>query len=108
MEERARNLREQVRRLGGEFKSAQQKLADYEKRCLHKHEETVYDPIIHLAFHFSGDPPGTMGVDRQLPMDFPETREDRWRRECKKCGLVEYTNRTENEIKKIPNFGGRM
>ena len=60
------------------------------------HEWSVeYDPIIRRGYHFPGDPPNTMGVDRQLPYDVPETRTPRWIRTCKRCGVCQETSKTE-------------
>lgn len=72
--------------------------------CQHKWGAVVYDPIVTQAYTLPGDPPGTMGVDRQLPCYVPRREEARWKRECSECGEVEYTFNTQDKVEKIPVF----
>ena len=74
------------------------------RSCRHDYTKTKYDPIVTPGHYFPGDPEGTMGIDRQLPMHIPEERKDRWSRECNKCGEVEYTTRVNEEIIKTPKW----
>ncbi|OGJ17882.1 hypothetical protein A3K73_08060 [Candidatus Pacearchaeota archaeon RBG_13_36_9] len=105
MEDKARQLRESVKRLQKEYNQAIKELANYEKSCRHEYEETIYDPIYTPAHTIPGDPPGTMGVDWQGPVFVSAKTEPRWKRICKKCGLEQITTRSKDEIKKIPDFG---
>lgn len=75
-----------------------------EFNCKHKWSPAVRDDLVTPAFHLAGDPPGTMGVDRQLPCDVPEERVIRWRRQCETCGSVEYTERFVEHIDRKPAF----
>lgn len=85
------------------LRTAEDQLTQYQKTCPHNFTVT-YDPIYHKAYTIPGDPPGTMGVDWRGPTHVPAETEDRWKRECPKCGLVEYTQRTRTEEKKTPEW----
>ena len=115
MEEKARQLREIVERINEEvekanekFDRAKQELREYEKSCQHQYGKTIYDPIRTEAYTIPGDKPGTMGVDWRGPIDVPAHTEHRWRRTCNKCGLEQITNKTQDQINKVPNFGGEQ
>ncbi len=82
---------------------AMENLRNYQSKCQHRFKES-YDPIIHPAGYSQGDAPGTMGVDWQGPCSWPETREDRWKRECFECGLTQYTQNVEKEVMKKPKW----
>ncbi len=84
--------------------SAKIRLAELELACSHMWSEPIYEPIIHKAYHIAGDPPGTMGVDRQLPMDVPREEIPRWIRTCGLCGLMATTQTTRDDVKKVPVF----
>lgn len=75
-----------------------------EKDCNHVWGDTKYVPIRHEGYHSPGDPEGTMGVDRQLPFDVPARTEHWWERVCDKCGKLERTDRTSDQVKKVPKF----
>jgi len=98
-------LRARVERLRREAVAAEEQLAEHERRCKHKFGEAVYAPIRTEGFHDTGDPPGTMGVDRRLPSYFPPTTTDRWKRTCELCGKVEYTTKKQPK-EYVPDFGG--
>ncbi len=93
----------EVERVGKRLSEAEINLRNYQGRCRHNFTER-YDPIIHPGGYDPGDPPGTMGVDQRGPTSWPETREDRWRRDCNLCGLTEYTKIIEEEVKKKPKW----
>lgn len=97
-------FRAEVVRLENELMSAKIRLAEAELRCCHAWSKPAYDPIIHEAYHIAGDPPGTMGVDRQLPMDVPRQEIPRWKRTCSSCGITETTQQIREDIKKVPVF----
>jgi len=86
------------------FKEAQRQLAEIDRTCPHEWGEITPDHIHHKGFYSPGDAPGTMGVDRQLPLHVPAKTEHRWKRVCEKCGKVEYTTQTKNKIEKTPEF----
>lgn len=72
-------------------------------RCQHKWQSR-YNPLIREGYYDPGDPVGTMGIDRRLPMHVPREETPRWTRECIECGLEEHTQRANDEIKKVPVF----
>jgi hypothetical protein len=104
MEPKIAKLREKVSNLEKEFQDAKQQLTEYVGACQHHFGEIIYDPIYHEAFTIPGDAPGTMGSDWQGPVHVPAETIDRWRRECKICGLVQYTERTSEEVTKKPKW----
>ena len=99
MKPEAQKLRDKETQLKTQYERALQELRAYEADCQHNFT-TVYDPIYHEAYTIPGDPPGTMGVDWRGPVHVPAQTEDRWKRTCGLCGLVEFTKRFE-ENKKI-------
>jgi hypothetical protein len=78
-----------------------------QSRCSHKFGETKYTPEVHEGYQDPGDPVGTMGVDWRGPIYVPRQEIPRWSRYCSECGLVQQTERTRDEIKKIPEFSDR-
>lgn len=110
MKPNAQNLRDKVDKLHKEFAEAKKELGDMVRNCQHQYCEAVYDPIHTKAYTIPGDPPGTMGVDRQLPCYVPAKTEKRWRRECELCGDIQYTIKAEPVVAAykpvFPNTGG--
>jgi len=106
MEPKAKELRDKAEESQREYERAKTQLDRYEASCSHEFSETVYDPVYHPAYTCPGDPPGTMGVDWRGPVHVPAETEDRWRRECNRCGLVEHTTLAKEEVKvkKIPRW----
>jgi hypothetical protein len=103
MEFEAKNKRNLVGKLKDELTKAEKDLKNYVTKCNHNFE-TKYDPVYTPAYTIPGDTPGTMGVDWRGPVYVPAKTQERWKRECEKCGLVEYTTKTEDIIKKIPKW----
>lgn len=60
-----------------------------QSRCNHRWGPTTREVARYPGYHISGDPPGTMGVDRQLPMDVPPSEEIWFQRVCLNCGKIE-------------------
>jgi hypothetical protein len=76
-----------------------------ENHCKHRWVEE-YRPEDIPAVGWDGDPPGKMGVDRQLPGYIPAKTIPRWKRSCLECGKVEFTYRSEPVISaQKPKFG---
>jgi len=73
-------------------------------RCQHDWSDPAYTPVIQEAYFNPGDPPGTMGVDRQLPCHVPRSEIPKWTQTCRICGSTRTTIRTKDEVKKIPQF----
>ena len=105
MEQKAKELRNLVDRLQQELSSADKNLKTYVGYCQHNFGKPAYDPICTPAYRIAGDPPGTMGVDWQGPMDVPAQTTKRWKRECGTCGEVQYTTRVQEVKHEIPDFG---
>jgi len=120
MDPKAQDIRSKAKEAKWRLEGAQAELARMERDCEHNRNPSLftqpkYDPIIHPGGYSPGDPPGTMGIDRQLPCSWPpcswpETREDRWTsvqiatRECTRCGKVETTTQTKEHVSKTPVF----
>lgn len=110
MKQNAQNLRERVTKLKGELTEAERELTDMVRNCQHQYGPAVYDPVYTPAYTIPGDPPGTMGVDRQLPCHVPAKTEKKWKRECELCGEVEYTTKSRPTAHEpvFPNTGRRL
>lgn len=80
------------------------KLAQIERECSHNWGPTEADHIYHEGYHDPGDPPGTMGVDRRLPMDVPAKTIKQWKRVCLKCGKTSRTKRTKENVTEVPEW----
>lgn len=104
MKPEAKQLRDKVAETQQKLSKLEKDLANLVSSCKHQFSATIYDPIITPAYHISGDPPGTMGVDWQGPMDVPEHVEKRWRITCEYCGETKYTTQIKQEIKEIPDW----
>ena len=94
----------EVVRLENQLMSAKVRLATLELQCFHVWDEPKYTPIIHDGYQDPGDPPGTMGVDRQLPCWIPRQEIPLWTRTCGLCGMVDTTQKVRDDIKKVPVF----
>lgn len=105
MTQEAKQLREKLEETRKELNKLEKSIEELSRYCKHKFGATTYDPIITPAYHLSGDPPGTMGVDWQGPMDVPEHVEKRWSRVCEYCGEIEYTTNTKQKIEYLPDWG---
>ena len=102
--QKRRKLDEEIAKLRQLLEYAVRDRDQIEKDCNHKWSEPKYVPIRHEAYTIPGDPPGTMGVDRQLPCHVPAKTEDWWERICENCGKLQRTDRTKDKIDKIPQF----
>ena len=60
-----------LRKLEQALTECKQRLTLLVANCQHAWSEPVEDFIREEGYRIAGDPPGTMGVDRQLPMDVP-------------------------------------
>jgi hypothetical protein len=92
------------------------RLDQIERSCQHKWDKVKYDPIFHPGYQIQGDPPGTMGIDRQGPMWVNAETIKQWSRMCTNCGKIETTQHTRKEKTagtipgtsgeiEVPNFG---
>ena len=91
----AHALRQRIVDQERQVAEAELELKRIEDSCDHKWNDPVYTPERHEGYRIPGDPPGTMGVDRQLPMDVPAKTIPKWTRTCPKCGKTEVTTKTE-------------
>jgi hypothetical protein len=87
-----------------EYMKAKEKLAEAIYNCKHEWTEPVRDDIVLKGYRDPGDPPGTMGVDRQLPFDVPTKITKRWKRKCMNCGEVQYTENVTQKVTEQPKF----
>jgi hypothetical protein len=95
-----REIKEYTRKL----KKAQNALADIDRYCQHEWGETENADIYHRGYRTQGDPVGTMGIDRQLPMSVPSSTEKRWKRVCKKCAKIDYTKNVNKNVTETPRW----
>jgi len=101
----------EVRKLTGEIAGLQAALDTkraalrrIQTTCKHRWSEPMYTPNIQEGYQIHGDPPGTMGVDRQLPMYVPRKETPRWTRCCNECYIAQVTEKTRDDVKKVPVF----
>ena len=101
-----RDLRSEIRRKRQELDSLNRQLAQQERTCRHDWTAPEYTPDVQEGYQDPGDPEGTMGVDRRLPMWVPRQETPKWTRTCRKCGKVETTTRAKKERRVIehPQF----
>ena len=106
MKNDVQEMRRRVQIMEQELSSAHTQLKNYVDNCRHQYTPPVYDPIRHEAYTIPRDEPGTMGVDWRGPIHVDAKIEERWRRECKLCGEVEYTNKSHPIVERHePDFG---
>jgi hypothetical protein len=82
----------------------QRALQHKQENCSHDWSKPVYDPIVSGGYEHPGDPVGTMGVDWRGPVYVPRSEKPRWKRECSKCLLREETQRSQDDVRKVPVF----
>ena len=97
-------LREDITKLEQELSIKKNQLQHAERNCAHNWSEVTPDHIYHKGYTIPGDPPGTMGIDWRGPAYVPAKTEERWKRTCKFCGKVEYTNKTTQTVINTPKF----
>lgn len=98
-------LRKEIEELERKLKAKRQELAYAERSCRHQWSEPQADHTHQAAYTIPGDPPGTCGVDWRGPVYVPSQTTKRWKRTCARCGKVEHTTRSTQEVKDRPNFG---
>lgn len=102
--ERIAELRKQADDAQRALEGATREIRRIQAECRHQWSEPIYDPIVHEGYADPGDPPGTMGVDRRLPLIVPRSERKRWRRYCPLCDLTQYTDRTDAQVRERPKF----
>ena len=100
----ANNLREEITELERRLKAKQEALVYAERNCTHLWGAAIPDDIVYPGFMDQGDPEGTMGIDRRLPLYVPERVTKRWRRVCSHCGKVEHTTAISKQVTETPRF----
>jgi hypothetical protein len=106
-------LRRDIAAAQAQVESLQARLDRIVRECKlkgHSWGETKFEPIEHKGYNFAGDPPGTMGVDRQLPCYIPPSTTKQWSRTCANCGHKETTQSTKLQYAagSIPGTGGNV
>lgn len=104
MDDKTKKLRDRIAELQFEMKIAENNLDHIVQNCNHAFDKTIYDPIHTPAYTIPGDMPGTMGVDFRGPCYVEAKTEKRWRRECTRCGKIEYTTNVKQNITEEPNW----
>jgi hypothetical protein len=83
----ARILREKILQLKKELADAETQLEKIELHCRHQWKESTSQNRVE-GYNYPGDPPGTMGVDRQLPCYVPGYYENVTTKKCTICGKI--------------------
>lgn len=102
--EEADNLRKKILSLKDELKKNEKALVVIEDSCRHVWLKAEYIPEYHEGYTIPGDPPGTMGVDRQFPCYVPAKTIKKWRRKCGQCGTTQITTRIKKVSSDEPEF----
>jgi hypothetical protein len=112
---RDEEIKREIEKLDRQKRELEQELSQFQTAC--KHDFTVeYTPDRQEARTFTGDPPGTMGIDRQLPFSVPAKTFPKWTRTCKNCGKQQETLLLKNVVNRgtfpgtsiteqVPDFG---
>jgi hypothetical protein len=103
IQKRAR-LEKEIEESKRKLKKAQNALADIDRYCQHEWGKTENADIYHEGYRIPGDPVGTMGVDRRFASSVPSRTEKRWKRVCKKCAKIDYTNNVHKNITETPRW----
>lgn len=103
MTEYFEKLRKQIYEKTRDLKRDNDELRSEVARCPHKWS-IIPDFLKEGGYMISGDPPGTMGVDRRLPFYVEPTVKKRWKRECGYCGEVQYTTDVIQHTTEEPTF----
>lgn len=98
------DLINEVANLEQQLKIKRAQLQAMQASCDHNWKVT-YNPNIVKSYWNPGDPPGTNGIDRQLPICVPETVTKQWKRECNLCNKTEWTHKTK-AVKKAGQISG--
>jgi hypothetical protein len=96
------NENEEIRKMEYELNQRKRNLQEKQHICNHKWPpEPKYDPETYrdaVFSHFEGH-----GSDPMPVYNYYTKQKDRWSRECKVCGKVEYTY-TKKAVKYEPDF----
>jgi len=103
MNQQATAARTRLAGLERDLETQRLTVAHMERTCTHQwdHPFGAANHIYRKGYHIPGDPEGTMGVDRQLPMDVPAKTEERWTRTCQTCGKVEHSKKPRTVTKTV-------
>ncbi|MBI2045060.1 hypothetical protein HYT23_03305 [Candidatus Pacearchaeota archaeon] len=100
IEPEARKLRDMVDELRNQLADAENSLEGYVDRCPHNFNVS-YDPIHHEGYTMPADGAGS---DYRPSFYVSPRTEERWKRECSRCGLLEYTTQVEQEVHRKPKW----
>lgn len=100
----AKNQRKIVADLQAQLASQNKALEAMERACTHSWSDPMSDHIYTPSWTIPGDPPGTCGIDWRGPVYVPAETKYRWKRICSKCGKIEHTTRTMEQVTKTPAF----
>lgn len=103
-------LRTEIMFTESRLRTLREQLESAERNCRHRWGAVQYVPDERKGYQFAGDPPGTMGVDRQLPCYIPAQTTPKWSRMCLDCGKEQTTTRTTQKrvAGSIPGTSGAM
>lgn len=96
--------REELAALEKRLETAKKQLVAAENACGHTWSNPISANIYEKPYTIPGDPAGTGGIDRRGPIHVPAKTTLRWKRQCTKCGKVEYTQSVTEQVTKLPKF----
>lgn len=100
----ALQLMTRIAALEAKLKTERRTLELLQRECIHQWGPVKYAPKIREAYRTQGDPPGTMGIDWQPPVDVPREETPVWTRQCTRCLKTETTSQTDQHVTKTPRF----
>jgi hypothetical protein len=108
----AENLEIEIKKLTGELEKARGSLNALQSNCRHDWTEIVYDPeeykevsnIMGISRAYPGEHIPYDEVPYRQSYSYITKYKDRWKRTCKKCNRVEFTEKFEEKREKTPKF----
>jgi len=96
------NYKNDVERLRRELQEAESRQISLEKTCKHQWDEVKYNPEKFMEQYYTGEY-DIQGIHMWPKTSFRESHKDRWSRQCKRCGKIEYTYQ-QKAVKYEPKF----
>lgn len=104
MNKKAEVLRKELADAQAKMLALKEQVTQMVSLCNHKWSNPEAAHIYHPAYQSAGDPIGTCGVDRRLPMYIPSRTDKRWKRTCLECGDEQFTTHVTSHTIETPRF----